>query len=205
MRMLQGAGDMVQAGRDKGGTKTVNRGGGGGGGKKTPPKKDEKKDDAIPEGQAVPEAVMTHIMTGQDSGKSHVGYHSQKEVQPSEFVRTHNADGNGVFAGKAKLRSNTEFKGSTFFPSSWTRERIAAEVLHAYFHGRTHGNGTTWAGASTVPNLLIGGLGRAQDKDKRTNISGIVTAFPAYDGRFLTKEEAETLNDEGEGKKGKKR
>lgn len=194
---------------------------GGGGGKKGrrgegKEPEEESNPDGIPRGQAVPDSVMTHIMEGDTSTDPHTGYHSQSEVTPTEFIETRAPDGNGVYAGKARLGENTEFKGSTFFPTGWDRERIADEILYAYFHGRTNSwTGVSWVGRSRT-GLSIGGLGVSQDKDNRTNISGIVTAFPAYDGGFLSKEEAETSPEDentggrgrrggGGGKKGKKR
>ena len=124
-----------------------------------------------------------HVLSGEASGLSHVGYHSENTTTHAAFgacVSTGAADANGVYKANCTKTGKTVAKESTFFPAGWNIERIRTETKYAYCHQVAKGgiNGAaalSWVGNNTDGSFMIGGA----DSDP------ISTAFPSYNGSFL--------------------
>lgn len=124
-----------------------------------------------------------HVLSGEASGLSHVGYHSENATTHAAFgacVSTGAADGNGIYKASCTKTGKTVAKESTFFPAGWNIERIRTETKYAYCHQVAKGgiNGAaalSWVGNNSDGSFMIGGA----DSDP------ISTAFPSYNGGFL--------------------
>lgn len=135
------------------------------------------------EGVGFAATFNTHLMSGEGSGTSHTGYHSQNQTDFAAFgagAITGEADANGVYVASCTKTGKTAAKASTFFPDGWDIARIRREVAHAYCHpvdlGAIPGRHlVSWCGNAETAGILIGGRGPK---------NAIETAFPAYEGSF---------------------
>ncbi|MFL6660301.1 MAG: hypothetical protein ACJ8GW_19600 [Massilia sp.] len=137
--------------------------------------------EACEAGVTFSQSFNTHVMQGEGSGGTHVGYHSQSETNFAAFgacVITDALDGHGVLKADCTMPGRAA-KNSSFFPAGWDVHRIRAEARHAFCRAIDRGGiagagALAWVGPSTVDGLLIGGA------------SGLPlnTAFPSYNGTF---------------------
>lgn len=124
----------------------------------------------------------THVLTGEPSGTTHTGYHSENTTNHAAFgacVSTGAADGNGVYKASCTKTGKTVAKESTFFPVGWNIERIRTETAYAYCHrvdkaGIDGAAALAWVGNINGDAFMIGG----------TDASPLSTSFPSYNGGF---------------------
>ncbi|HKI06363.1 MAG TPA: EndoU domain-containing protein [Thermoanaerobaculia bacterium] len=114
----------------------------------------------------------THVQSGEASGTTHTGYHSQSTTSFEAFgvcnmigVR----DGHGIYRASCIMTGQSVAKESTFFPDGWDIARIRREVTHACSHPVAPSQGAAWCGSAATDGIIIGGLGPK---------SAIMTAFP---------------------------